>query len=99
MVNLVGGCKGISVEDRHVYRPHFSYAIVENRRETQKLVISKKKKKWFRYCFEIKIFFFVDWKNKVPNIKTKEYLQSDWSIKLFFLLFFSFIDPHCNIVP
>ena len=32
MFDLVGGCKGVSIEDEHVYRPHFSYAIVENKR-------------------------------------------------------------------
>ena len=29
-LKLVGGCKGISVEDKFIYRPHYSYAIVEN---------------------------------------------------------------------
>lgn len=26
---LVGGCRGVSVEDQKVYRPHFSFSIVE----------------------------------------------------------------------
>ncbi len=28
---LLGGCRGVSVEDEKVYRPHFSFAIVEKR--------------------------------------------------------------------
>ena len=39
MVNLVGGCKGVSIIDSYVYQPHFSYAIVENKRATTKLLI------------------------------------------------------------
>jgi len=27
-VHLVGGCKGVSVSDKGVYSPHFSFAIV-----------------------------------------------------------------------
>ena len=30
-VKLLGGCKGISIEDNYVYRPHYSYAIVFNK--------------------------------------------------------------------
>ncbi len=26
---LVGGCRGVSVEDGRVYRPHYSFAILE----------------------------------------------------------------------
>ena len=52
MFDLVGGCKGVSIEDEHVYRPHFSYAIVENKRETYKLKYSNK---WTEMndCFEL----------------------------------------------
>ena len=32
MMDLMGGCKGVTIEDKFVYRPHFSFAIVENRR-------------------------------------------------------------------
>ena len=28
-LHLVGGCRGVSVEDKNVYRPHMSYAIIE----------------------------------------------------------------------
>ena len=45
MVDLVGGCKGISIEDKYVYRPHFSYAIVDNKKATTKLLIDNFKKK------------------------------------------------------
>ena len=29
MVNLVGGSRGVSIEAGTIYRPHFSFAIVE----------------------------------------------------------------------
>lgn len=31
-VHIVGGCRGVSVEDKNVYRPHFSYAVVEKKK-------------------------------------------------------------------
>jgi hypothetical protein len=34
--NLVGGCQGISIENGKIYRPHFSYAIVENKEAEKK---------------------------------------------------------------
>lgn len=39
--NLVGGCQGISIEDGKVYRPHFSYAIVEKKEVEKKEVKPK----------------------------------------------------------
>ena len=29
---IVGGCKGVSVEKEKIYRPHFSYAVVEKKK-------------------------------------------------------------------
>ena len=43
VVSLVGGCKGVSIEDHYVYRPHFSYAIVDNKAETEKMKFYDKK--------------------------------------------------------
>ena len=45
MVDIVGGCKGVSIEDKFVYRPHFSYALVENSRETYNMKFPNKQKK------------------------------------------------------
>jgi hypothetical protein len=36
MVNLVGGCLGISIEDEKVYRPHYSFAITQDRMAERK---------------------------------------------------------------
>ena len=35
-LKLVGGCKGISIEDEFVYRPHYSFAIIWNPEEEKK---------------------------------------------------------------
>jgi hypothetical protein len=37
MLHLVGGCKGVSVEDQKVYRPHFSFAVIEKNSERHDL--------------------------------------------------------------
>ncbi len=37
---MIGGCKGVSVEKENVYRPHFSFAIVEKTKP------NKHKAKW-----------------------------------------------------
>lgn len=34
-LNLVGGCLGVSVEDQNVYRPHFSFAIVQKGKQPE----------------------------------------------------------------